>query len=576
MMATAMAQGNHYDFSAINGGKTLYYLINGSSVTVTYPKANSAGTSYYVGHAKPTGDLVIPSSVTHNGTTYSVTAVDGKAFFYCSGLTSVEMPATVTMIGDSAFLGCSGLMAVTLGEGLGSIGYAAFRGCSHLPSIVLPASLQSINNYAFFSCAMLKKIYSHPMTPPSVTGNTLTADTLVVHCDAMGAYQSTFPWSTRFATVMGFVEELPQVRDTVTARCSYLWQGRLLTESVDSLAVVGVQSWLCDTLHILTLAIEPYVYDTVDTLTLCWSMMPYSYGDTVLETSMESGDYSFLMHSREGCDSTVALHLTVHASEQTQICMVSVADNHNVLMWPKGEEVAEYNIYREGATTGSYTLVATIPYDSLSQWVDETSRPMSRAYRYYITSTDLCGNESEASGIHKTMHLTIDKGQGNNWNLHWSEYEGASYSGYQIYRGHNADDIELIDELPADGIISYTDYGVDFDTVYYQVAIVKDEPCTPAKAASLIFSNIATNGTLGIEEWRDESGEWRVHVENGRIVVENLGNADVPVRLYDMMGRQILHEEINSSFFTLHSSLPAGVYLVRVGGYPARKVVVIR
>ncbi len=567
----ASAQGNHYDFSATSGGKTLYYRIDGSNAVVTYPK-NTGGTNYYVGHSKPTGNLIIPGSVTHSGTTYTVTAIDDHAFFSCNNLSSVAIASTITTIGDSAFMSCSNLTSVDFGNAVESIGFASFRGCNHLPHVCLPASVAYINNYAFFGCSSLKKFSVHRLTPPSVTGNTLTADTLEIHCTAMGSYHYTSPWSTRFATVVGFPEDLPRTYDTVTAFCSYEWNGELIYEGIDSISYVGAQSWACDTLHVLTLTIENVSFDTVDTLMLCYSMMPYTFGDTVLDVNIESGDYTILMHSQGGCDSTVALHLTVHASEQTELCMVSVDNGHNVVMWNKDMEVAEYNIYREGATTGNYEHVATIPYDSVSIWVDETSRPITRSYRYRITSTDMCGIESDESAVHKTMHLTINKGQGSSWNLIWTEYEGASYSGYQIYRGYTADDIELIDELPADGISSYTDPYTEQDTVYYQVAIVKDEPCFPTKSATLIRSNIATNGTLGISEVGSARSNIRVYVEDGRIHVSLDGQAIDEFRVYDIMGREVFH----ATHTDKTPSLQGGLYLVKVDNYPANKLVVIR
>ena len=494
----SMAQSNHYDFSAVSGGKTLYYLINGSDVIVTYPKANASNSNFYVGHSKPTGVLIIPSSVTHNGTTYTVTAIDGKAFFYCSGLTSVTVPNTVTLIGDSAFTGCSNLTSVSLGEEVYSLGYASFRGCSKLPSIVLPASLWYIDNYAFFACPKLKKIATHSFIPPTVVGNTLSADTLVVHCGAMSSYHITFPWSTRFANVIGFAEDLPRVYDTVSAYCSYTWHGNRYYESCDSIAIVGIQNWACDSLYILTLTIDSNTFETFDTLAICYSLMPYEYADTIFDEQMESGDYTFNLQNIDGCDSIVYLNLTIHQSEETQLCMVSVVGNRNELVWTKDAVVAQYNIYRESNTAGQYDLVAEIPYDTISSWRDEESRPVTRSYRYRISSVDSCGIESEMSDIHKTMHLTISQGIGNSWNLVWTEYEGAEYSTYQIYRGTTPYDVELIDEMPAGGNTTYTDPDVQQDTVYYQVAIVKDAPCYATKTATIVRSNIATNGNVGI------------------------------------------------------------------------------
>ena len=43
----------------------------------------------------------------------NVTDIGGRAFYGCSGLTSIEIPSSVTGIGNKAFYGCTGLISVT-------------------------------------------------------------------------------------------------------------------------------------------------------------------------------------------------------------------------------------------------------------------------------------------------------------------------------------------------------------------------------------------------------------------------------------------------------------------------------
>ncbi len=94
-----------YDFK-VDG---LFYYINGDGKTVTLTDE----TGLYPKYPNLTGSLTIPSSVTYNGTTYSVTCIDGYAFRGCIGLTSVTIPNSVTSIGDRAFDGCDGLTSIT-------------------------------------------------------------------------------------------------------------------------------------------------------------------------------------------------------------------------------------------------------------------------------------------------------------------------------------------------------------------------------------------------------------------------------------------------------------------------------
>ena len=111
-----------YDFKV--DGLCYNYNDDGTSVTVTYQKTDSYGDGdgyYYL-----VGNLVIPSSVTYKGKSYSVTSIDNGAFCGCNGLTSVTIPNSVTSIGFEAFLYCSGLTSVDLGNSVTWIREYAF------------------------------------------------------------------------------------------------------------------------------------------------------------------------------------------------------------------------------------------------------------------------------------------------------------------------------------------------------------------------------------------------------------------------------------------------------------------
>ncbi|MBR5576473.1 MAG: leucine-rich repeat domain-containing protein, partial [Bacteroidaceae bacterium] len=80
------------------------------------------------------GEVVIPESVVHEGTTYSVKSIGYSAFYGCFGLRSVTISNSVTSIGDYAF-SYSGLTSVTIPNSVTSIGNNAFMGCSGLTSV---------------------------------------------------------------------------------------------------------------------------------------------------------------------------------------------------------------------------------------------------------------------------------------------------------------------------------------------------------------------------------------------------------------------------------------------------------
>lgn len=128
----------------------IFYKIKDNTaktVSVTYHSLVSKDDSY-----KYSGDILIPASITHNETTYTVTGIDSDAFNKCENLTSVSIPNTVTEIGRYAFYYCTKLSSVSIPNTVTTINYATFAGCSSLTSITIPNSVTTICYTAFWYC----------------------------------------------------------------------------------------------------------------------------------------------------------------------------------------------------------------------------------------------------------------------------------------------------------------------------------------------------------------------------------------------------------------------------------------
>ncbi len=141
LLVPAVAQA--YDFEV--GG--IYYDINGNEATV----AQSPDFSY-------SGHVVIPSTVTYGGQTYTVTAIGYRAFYYCSGLTGVTMPNTITEIGERAFNVCESLTEVTIPNSVVTIGPRAFYYCPSMTQATIGNSVTTIGDYAFGFCEALAQV----------------------------------------------------------------------------------------------------------------------------------------------------------------------------------------------------------------------------------------------------------------------------------------------------------------------------------------------------------------------------------------------------------------------------------
>lgn len=108
----------------ING---IYYNLNYSTRTAEVTKNPNNYTGY----------VSIPSSVIHDGVSYSVTNIGDYAFNLCNNLTTINIPNSVTKIGNNSFQGCKSLISLTIPKSVRSIGEDAFYYCSALTSIII-------------------------------------------------------------------------------------------------------------------------------------------------------------------------------------------------------------------------------------------------------------------------------------------------------------------------------------------------------------------------------------------------------------------------------------------------------
>lgn len=194
-----------------------------------------------------------------------------------------------------------------------------------------------------------------------------------------------------------------------------------------------------------------------------------------------SGLYSAQVTDQYGCagvTDTIQVDVILPYANQ-EICLVTVdsATGKNVIVWEKTPNmgITSFNVYKESNVSGIFSLLANRPYDSLSVVLDLASNPTVNAERYMITVVDSCNNESPHSMSHRTMHLTINKGQNNDWNLIWNAYEGFTPSSYKVFRADST--LNYVNIATVSGSSSYTYLYTDQNapitgTVYYYVEVV--------------------------------------------------------------------------------------------------------
>ena len=165
-MALLAFPARAFDFAIrLNSGDTLYFEVTDAVrhlATVVPPSDD--GPDYYKGHGKISGVLVIPSEVTFEGQSYTVTTIGERAFSGCTDIRMVSIPSTVTTIGSYAFYGCTGINdPVVIGENVTRVGLSAFYGCAQLPAVVFKARRcmfmgGSLATAVFGNCGRLTKV----------------------------------------------------------------------------------------------------------------------------------------------------------------------------------------------------------------------------------------------------------------------------------------------------------------------------------------------------------------------------------------------------------------------------------
>ncbi len=228
--------GYAYDFYA--GG--LYYNITSTTAPYTV-EVTKRGNGYYYQETT----INIPSSVTYNGTSYSVTSIGDWAFSYCSKLTAITIPSSVTKIGAQAFAqtgissitipvnvtyvgnkicdGCTALRTIvwnaksstattpfysvrsqittfTFGEEVETIPADLCSGMTALTGITLPGSVRRIESQAFFGCTALASITCNATAAPACGEFAFyrVPTTIPVHipCGSLSSYKGKSGWSS--------------------------------------------------------------------------------------------------------------------------------------------------------------------------------------------------------------------------------------------------------------------------------------------------------------------------------------------------------------------------------------------
>lgn len=244
-----------------------------------------------------------------------------------------------------------------------------------------------------------------------------------------------------------------------------------------------------------------------------------------------------------GCEAFFMTPVNVMAATAipTLTLVTTDADGHNVIAWTNADAFASVNIYKEGEVLNEYELIGS-EMASVGSFTDTHSDASQKAERYRITGVLANGNESPASGVHKTVHLAINRGiEEGTFNLIWNEYAGADVVSYNILRGATPTSLEKIATV-ASSNVSYTDRAPVDAQPYYAIDYVLPAAASAPSANRAPKANRAGRSNV-VDRRNAEEGIEDIHIDTSdaprKIMVDNVIYILRGDKIYTITGQEV-------------------------------------
>ncbi|MBL0046967.1 MAG: T9SS type A sorting domain-containing protein [Bacteroidetes bacterium] len=233
----------------------------------------------------------------------------------------------------------------------------------------------------------------------------------------------------------------------------------------------------------------------------------WSNGSTASSVSnLAAGNYFIIIHDDYGCAKTELVAITEPPADSAHICLVSVdsISQNNIIVWDKTvfNSVDTFIVYREIAL-GNYQPIASIPFDSLSQFIDtvrtkyfpNTGNPNAGTYRYKLQAKSTCGSNSSLSPYHNTIFIQNNAGTFY-WVQPYSIENGQNpVSSYVLMRDDNSNgqwhDISSVSGTQQ--TVSDPLYVIYQNTGSWRVRTQWNITCTPTLRMASIYSSSLSN-----------------------------------------------------------------------------------
>ncbi|MES2139529.1 MAG: T9SS type A sorting domain-containing protein [Bacteroidota bacterium] len=298
------------------------------------------------------------------------------------------------------------------------------------------------------------------------------------------------------------------------------------------------------------------------------------------QTYTTSGTYTQVLTNAPGCDSILTINLTV-LNDTQPICLVTVdsASTHNIVIWEKEvtTQIDSFKIYRE-VSSNVYSQIASVAYDSLSEYHDYGANPNVTSFKYKIEILSKCGTVSPMSKYHNTIHLQ-NFGGNLQWTLYNIENTGNPVTYYRLFRDDNGTGnfLPISSTIPG-GNSTYTDINYSsFPNGAYLVDVTWNISCTPTRSISTTRSNVKYNnpaaGVLSQKELNNQIAIYpNPYSEKTTITYSLQKKSDVRIEIYNAIGQKIetlvnteqTEGDYKYNFSAKEKHYNAGVYFMKM------------
>ena len=518
------------------------------------------------------GTLIIPDSVEYYNVKYPVTAIGYEAFHHAYGMDTVILPNTITAIKQEAFAGCSDLKSVSIPNSVLTIGTVAFGACHSLSDLTIGESVTTIGNQAFDCDTALV--------------------TLIIPNSVVTIGSAAFSQNYNLRTVH-FGKSVASVGYACFSNCPSL--DSLVFTSDVSPSFGGGFYGSPDTLNIIIPCGSHHSYSywlgtqhnytvpTVEFVMTVSSSQP-QWGSAVVVKDADSNDVrcdsscvvkaipNYGYHFQQWSNGSTNIQDTLFLVGDSSVSATFAKNQYSLLLQsadPSLGSVSGGGVYNY-LDTVVITATATAPHYFFERWSDGstesnhsvviTDNRMLIAYFAIDTHAVILKPDSIAHGsvsgggryIYGTA-VTVTAAPYSGYSFsHWSD--GSTYNPYVFAV---LQDTLLTALFIADGE-PYQDTVFVHDTIYLP---------------EYIHDTIFIHDTIIVGVNEVDAINAKIYTSYGQIVVD--GTEGNTVWLYDVHGRILATKQ--DEFTPLHFDVPvSGTYMIKIGDYSARKVVVIR